>query len=109
MYCAYTTKKSLVECSGMQKVEEELVEQVEEQSVHIENQKKITLSGVLSIEGFTTQQIILELATGKVIVFGSSLKIAGFTKAGGQFIAIGNIKGLRFCNKQDKFLKRLFK
>lgn len=81
----------------------------EEQTVSIENQKKITLTGVLSIEGFTTQQIILELTSGKAIVFGSELKIAGFTKAGGQFIAIGKIKGMRFCNKQDKFLKRIFK
>lgn len=93
----------------MQTVDENILQTNEEQSVLIENQKKITLSGVLSIEGFTTQQIILELATGKAIVFGSGLKIAGFTKAGGQFIAVGSIKGMRFCNKQDKFLKRIFK
>ena len=93
----------------MQQIEENAVQVGEEQSVLIENQKKITLSGVLSIEGFTTQQIILELATGKAVVFGSGLKIAGFTKSGGQFVAVGNIKGMRFCNKQDKFLKRIFK
>lgn len=93
----------------MQQIEENTASVGEEQSVLIENQKKITLSGILSIEGFTTQQIILELASGKVVVFGNNLKIAGFTKNGGQFVAIGNIKGMRFCNKQDKFLKRIFK
>ncbi len=93
----------------MQQIEENTSAVGEEQSVLIENQKKITLSGVLSIEGFTTQQIILELVSGKIIVFGSNLKIAGFTKSGGQFVAIGNIKGMRFCNKQDKLLKRILK
>ena len=80
-----------------------------EQTVLIEDQKKVTLSAVDSVDAFTAQQISLTLSGGgKAVVAGEGLKIVNFSKSNGNFTAVGKITGLRFADKRQNITKRLF-
>ncbi len=79
------------------------------QNVTIEQQKKITMTAVESVDGFTAQQITLTLSGGgRAIITGDGLKIINFSKSNGNFGASGKISGVRFADKKLKISKRLF-
>lgn len=79
------------------------------QSVTIEQQKKILMSCVESVDSFTAQQITLTLTGGgRAIINGDGLKIIHFSKSNGNFGATGKISGVRFADKKLKISKRLF-
>ena len=74
----------------------------------VEQQKKITMSGVESVNAFSPAQITLSISGGKVIVTGSDLKITAFSKSSGAFAATGNVYGVRYNARGGK-LGKLFK
>ena len=83
------------------------MEEARQQTVIIEGQKKIALTGVESVDGFTAQQISLTLTGGRAHIAGDELKIAGFSKQDGSFTATGRVTGVRFGAKRAKLWKKL--
>ena len=83
------------------------MEEARQQTVIIEGQKKIVLTGVESVDGFTAQQISLTLISGRAHITGDELKIAGFSKQDGSFTATGKITGVRFGAKRGKLWKKI--
>ena len=76
--------------------------------ISIEQQKKITVSGVDCVKAFSEVKIVLQLVGGeKLHVAGIGLKISGFVKASGVFTAEGEITGLSYGGKS--FAARLFR
>ena len=84
------------------------MEETKLQTALIEQQKKITISGVESVDAFSPRQISLTLDNGKAVIVGDNLKIVNFSKSNGNFAAVGKIGGIRFAAKQEKLSKRLF-
>lgn len=84
------------------------MEEAKLQTALIEQQKKITVTGVESVDSFSAQQISLTLDNGKAVVSGENLKIVNFSKSNGNFSAVGKIAGIRFIEKKQKIVKRLF-
>lgn len=82
--------------------------QERQESALIEQQKKITMTGVAGVDGFTPREIRLTLESGRAVIAGEGLKIVSFSKANGNFSAIGKIYGIRFFAKHEKLTKRLF-
>ncbi len=79
------------------------------QSVVIEQQKKISMTCVESVDAFTAQQIGLTLTGGgRAIISGEGLKIINFSKSNGNFCAAGKVGGVKFADKKMKIAKRLF-
>lgn len=78
------------------------------QTALIEQQKKITVTGVVSVDAFSDRQIALTLENGTASVSGEDLKIVNFSKSSGSFIAVGKVSGIRFAGKREKLSKRLF-
>lgn len=74
----------------------------------IEQQKKITVTGVESVDSFSPQQITITLEGGRAQISGEGLKITDFSKTSGKFAAVGEIAGVRFFKKKEKLGKRLF-
>ncbi|MBP5242293.1 MAG: YabP/YqfC family sporulation protein [Clostridia bacterium] len=66
----------------------------------IEQQKKISMTGVESVTSFSSKQIDLTVNDNakkvKVTVSGDNLKITAFSKSSGAFTAIGDIFGVRY-------------
>lgn len=78
------------------------------QTALIEQQKKITMTGVESVDSFTEKQITLSVTGGKAVIAGEGLKIVSFSQSGGGFCATGKISGVQFSEKRQKISKRLF-
>ena len=79
------------------------------QTVTIEQQKKITMTSVESVDSFSTQQITLTVEGGRAVITGDAIKIVNFSKTNGNFAAEGKISGLKYLGKRDKLAKRLFR
>ena len=75
----------------------------------VEDCKKLSATAIDSVDAFTPSQIILSYAGGKIVVTGSDLKIAGFSKSGGSFTAIGKVTGVKYAAKGARLAQRLFK
>lgn len=69
----------------------------------VEGQKKITMSGVESVNSFSPAQINLTISGGKATITGSDLKITNFSKSSGAFAATGNVYGVRYNARGGKF------
>ena len=78
------------------------------QTALIEQQKKITMTGVESVDSFTEKQITLSVCGGRAVIAGEGLKIVSFSQSGGGFCATGKISGVQFTEKRQKISKRLF-
>ena len=77
-------------------------------SVTIEQRKVLTVSGVESVVAFSEVKIVLALlGGGRMTVLGTNLKITGFSKANGSFVADGSVSGVSYGAKS--LASRLFK
>ncbi len=79
------------------------------QTALIEEQKKISMTSVESVDSFSSQQITLTMPNGKAVIYGDGLKIVNFSKSNGNFTAEGKISGLKYLAKHEKVIKRLFR
>ena len=84
------------------------MENAKPQSAHIEQRKKISVTGVESVDAFSPTQISLTIEGGTATIGGENLKIVSFDKATGSFCAEGKVGGIRFHEKGEKLARRLF-
>lgn len=83
-------------------------EQNSQHSVVIERRKNIKVEGVESVAAFSEVKIVLALVGGdKMHVAGSNLRITGFSKTNGTFLAEGNVSGVSYGGKS--FAAKLFR
>ncbi len=75
----------------------------------IEQQKKISLTGVESVDAFSDAEIRLTVAGKKMRITGSNLKVLTFSKGSGAFAAVGEVSLVRYGGVKGKFFQRLFK
>lgn len=75
----------------------------------IEQQKKISLTGVESVDAFSANEIRLTVAGKKMRIAGSNLKVLTFSKGSGAFAAVGEVSFVRYGGAKGKFFQRLFK
>lgn len=77
-------------------------------SVNIEQRKSISVTGVESVVAFSEVKIILKLQDNqRMHVVGTGLKIIGFSKTNGTFLAEGSITGMTYAGKS--FTAKLFR
>ena len=79
------------------------------QVLTLEGQKRLTMTGVESVDGFSEQSLKLTLAGKRVLVTGSHIKITSFNKATGSLTADGMCDSVRYDAKKGSFFKRVFK
>lgn len=75
----------------------------------LEEQRKISLTQVSSVDGFNEEILRLTIKNKKVVIKGSGLKIAQFDKGNGNFIAEGNIYQIIFMGEKKPIMKKIFK
>ena len=75
----------------------------------VAGQRKLTLSGATSVDGFSDTEITISLPDGRLIVAGERLKIINFSEENGSFTAEGKILSVRFAGRKQSLLKRLVK
>ncbi len=81
----------------------------ESDKLSLEGRKKLTMSGVDAVDGFTDQALRLTVGGSKVVIQGENLKITSYNKATGALSADGTICEIKYVGKKAPFLKRVFK
>lgn len=74
----------------------------------LEQQKKLTLTGVSSVDGFSDTTITLTVGGVRVTIGGARLKVTSFSEGNGNFTATGDFSSIRFGGAKG-FFRRLFK
>ena len=77
----------------------------------MENREILKLNGVLSIESFGEDYLVLDTELGELSVEGKNLKIESLIKENGDIYITGKINGIFYKEKNDEksFLRKLFK
>ena len=82
---------------------------VEPERIVLEDRKKLSMTGVSAVEGFSPQYIKLTAFGSKVVVVGENLKITAFNKTSGNLTAEGNFTEFKYNHKKEPLIKRLLK
>ena len=85
------------------------MEQTEQHVLNVENCKRVTATGIQSVDAFSATQLILSYGGGRIVVSGSDMKITSFSKTNGQFSAAGTITGVKYTGKATGLRQKLFK
>lgn len=80
-----------------------------EQKIIIDNQRKLFVSSVESVDGFNEETLKLTVAGKKLIIKGTKIKITQFNKMNGNFSADGLFYQLNFAKENTPILKKIFK
>lgn len=78
-------------------------------SVTMADRKKLSATGITSVDGASDNQIELCSCMGRLIVSGSELKIVKFDDADGNLTLTGNIDGIKYAAAKVPLIKRIFK
>ncbi len=82
-------------------------EEVKESVLTVEQQKKITMSGVSGVDSFSETCILLTVNGKRVKIEGNKLKVISFSEGSGNFAASGEVTLIRYGAAGK--LSRLFK
>lgn len=85
------------------------MEQTEQHILTIENRKRITATQIEAVEAFSSTQLVLSYAGGRIIVGGSDMKITAFSKSSGSFSASGTINSVKYAQGAGGLRQKLFK
>ena len=75
----------------------------------LEQRKRLSISGVSSVDFFSDQCLKLTIGGSRAQIFGENLKVIAFAKEQGNFIAEGTFNEIKYNYKKPSILKRIFK
>ena len=78
-------------------------------SLCLEARKKLSMTGVSSVDGFSEQHLKLTVGDNKVYILGNNIKITSYNNASGAFSADGEFIEIKYGIKKDNIIKRMFK
>jgi hypothetical protein len=81
----------------------------EEHILSVENLKRVTATGIISVDSFSQSQLVLSFAGGRIVVSGNGMKIVGFSKSTGAFSADGQINSVKYIGKGGSIRQKLFR
>ena len=83
--------------------------QVNSDRIEIIGRKRLAMSGVEAVDGFSEQQLKLTVSGVKVKITGEKIKITAFNKATGTLMADGVFNEIKYNAVKTPFIKRVFK
>lgn len=75
----------------------------------LEGRKRLSMTGVTSVDGFSENYLKLTVGSDKVTVNGQGIKITSYNKSNGNFTADGDFVEIKYGVKKQPVMKRLFK
>ncbi len=82
---------------------------LDSEKITLEDRKKLTMTGVSAVEGFSPQYIKLTASGSRLTVVGENIKISTFNKGTGTLIAEGIFNEFKYNQKKQPLIKKLFK
>ncbi len=83
--------------------------QVNTDKLELMGRKKLAMSGVEAVDGFSEQVLNLTVSGVKVRISGEKIKITAYNKASGTLMADGTFNEIKYNAKKTPFFKRVFK
>lgn len=83
------------------------MQEIKNSVLTLEDEKKLSITGVANVEGFSEQAIYLTINGQKATILGEHLKILAFSEGSGNFSAVGEVNCIKFG--KGKKLSKLFK
>ena len=83
--------------------------QTETDKLELDARKRLAMSCVETVDGFTEQTLNLTVAGERVKISGDNIKITSYNKATGNLTADGQFYEIRYMRKKEPLAKRLFK
>ena len=77
--------------------------------ITIEGRKKLNMSCVSSVDGFSESVLKLTVLDNKITINGENIKITAFTKDSGNLVAEGVFNEIKYNFKKPSFIKRVLK
>lgn len=81
----------------------------EAEKILLEDRKRLSMTGVSTVDGFSEQCLKLTISGNKITILGDNLKITAFNKSTGNLMAEGTISEIKYNHKKAPFIKRIFK
>lgn len=80
------------------------------QELHLENRKKLTVSGVKEVESFDESVIVLQTVQGMLVIRGAGLRLESLCAGGGPVVVSGTVQSLSYeeLRTGGGFFRRLF-
>ncbi len=75
----------------------------------LESRKRLQMSSVEAVDGFTEQVLKLTVSGNKVIINGENIKISSYNKSTGNLTAEGTISEIKYLGPKSSLMKRIFK
>ncbi len=82
---------------------------VEVEKLILEGRKRLSMTGVDSVDSFSEEWLKLTVSGSKVTVFGENIKITAYNKLSGTLSADGVFNEIKYNRKKVPVIKRLFK
>lgn len=82
---------------------------VVEESLTLDKRNKLSMTGVIAVDGFTEQSLKLSVGSGKVFITGENIKITSYNKANGNLSADGKFNQIKYGQEKAPIMKRIFK
>ncbi len=82
---------------------------IEIEKIVLDARKRLTMTGVSSVDGFSEQVLNLTVSGSKVRVTGENIKITSYNKGTGNLTADGAFSEIKYNQKKAPLIKRLFK
>ncbi len=80
-----------------------------EHGIIIENRSKMSITGVIDVQSFDDQTVILKTELGDLTIKGEGLKVNSFAVETGSIMIEGNIIALAYSvNNRKSVMSRLF-
>lgn len=83
--------------------------QLNSEKMEIVGRKRLAMSGVDAVDGFSEQVLNLTVLGNKVKISGDKIKITAFNKATGTLMADGVFSEIKYNAKKVPLIKRIFK
>ncbi len=79
------------------------MQDVKQSILTLEQQQKLSISGVSSVDSFTESTILLTVNGKRVQISGSKLKVLAFSEGSGNFVASGEVSAIKFGMERASF------
>ncbi len=83
--------------------------QAQTDQLSLEGRKRLSMTCVETVDGFSEQSLKLTVNGNKVQITGDNIKITAFNKASGNLSAEGDFCEIRYNYKKAPLIKRIFK
>jgi sporulation protein YabP len=96
-------------------MEEKKVQKPKSHNILLENRKKLNISGVLDVDSFNDEYILIDTELGFLVIRGVNLKIKKLSLENAEIAVDGNIASLEYTaddfskEKGQGFFTKLFK